>query len=114
MESSQPTTAVPSENMSLYGHEKDTEKPSTGTLSRTPSTRSAADKVTGEKGIETTPLEEAEALDKLSDEPEYPSGSKLAVLTMALSLAVFLVALVGAYPVVYTRQRLIVNRTTRS
>lgn len=27
--------------------------------------------------METTPLEEAEALDKLSDEPEYPSGTKL-------------------------------------
>ena len=32
----------------------------------------------GEKRVvETTPLEEAEALEKLSDEPEYPSGAKL-------------------------------------
>lgn len=32
----------------------------------------------GEKSIvETAPLEEAEALEKLSDEPQYPSGPKL-------------------------------------
>ena len=29
------------------------------------------------KVIETTPLDEAEALEKLSDEPDYPSGAKL-------------------------------------
>ena len=39
-------------------------------------------------------MEEAEALDKLSDEVEYPSGSKLAIISLALCLSVFLVALV--------------------
>lgn len=39
-------------------------------------------------------MEEAEALDKLSDEVEYPTGSKLAIITLALCLSVFLVALV--------------------
>ena len=29
------------------------------------------------KVVETTPLDEAEALEKLSDEPDYPSGAKL-------------------------------------
>lgn len=29
------------------------------------------------RAVETTPLDEAEALEKLSDEPEYPSGAKL-------------------------------------
>lgn len=29
------------------------------------------------KVVETTSLDKAEALDKLSDEPEYPSGAKL-------------------------------------
>lgn len=29
-----------------------------------------------EKVIEETPVEEAAALDKLSEEPEYPSGAK--------------------------------------
>lgn len=29
------------------------------------------------KVVETTPLDEAEALEKLSDEADYPSGAKL-------------------------------------
>lgn len=50
----------------------------------------------GEKTIvETSPMEEAAALEKLSDEPEYPTGLKLAVIMMALCLSVFLVALVS-------------------
>lgn len=50
----------------------------------------------GEKKIvEATPLEDAAALDKLSDEPEYPTGLKLFVITIALCLSVFLVALVS-------------------
>jgi hypothetical protein len=43
----------------------------------------------------TTPIEEAAALDKLSDEPEYPSSIKLFIITIALCLSVFLVALVS-------------------
>lgn len=43
--------------------------------------------------METTPVQEAEALDKLSDEPEYPSGAKLAIITLSLCLSVLLMAL---------------------
>ena len=46
------------------------------------------------KVVETTPMDEAEALEKLSEEPEYPSGAKLAIIVIALSLSVFLMALV--------------------
>ncbi|KAI4103280.1 MAG: hypothetical protein L6R37_003908 [Teloschistes peruensis] len=46
-----------------------------------------------EKVIEETPVEEAAALDKLSEEPEYPSGAKLAIITLALCLSVLLMAL---------------------
>lgn len=52
------------------------------------------DKEQGEKqGIETTPIQEAEALDKLSDEPEYPTGAKLGIIVASLCLSVFLMAL---------------------
>lgn len=47
------------------------------------------------RDVELTPIQEAAALDKLSDEDEYPSGIKLFVITIALCLSVFLVALVG-------------------
>ena len=50
------------------------------------------------KDVETTPLDEAEALDKLSDEPEYPSGAKLAIIVVSLGLSVFLMALVSPIP----------------
>ena len=42
-----------------------------------------------------TPLEEAKALDKPSDEPEYPSGAKLGIIVASLCLSVFLMALVS-------------------
>ncbi|MCJ1299880.1 MFS sugar transporter [Hypocenomyce scalaris] len=91
MDASRATTAVPSLSTSDPNLEKEpplltSEIPSikdSGGISSGP----------GEKIIETTPLEEAEALDKLSDEIEYPTGSKLAVITLALCLSVFLVAL---------------------
>ena len=47
-----------------------------------------------EKVFEETAVEEAAALDKLSEEPEYPKGAKLAIITAALCLSVFLMALV--------------------
>ncbi|KAL9580252.1 MAG: hypothetical protein Q9212_004606 [Teloschistes hypoglaucus] len=46
-----------------------------------------------EKVLEKTPVEEAAALDKLPEEPEYPSGAKLAIITLALCLSVLLMAL---------------------
>ena len=51
------------------------------------------DEAPAEKCIETTPVKEAEAMDKLSDEPEYPSGAKLAIITISLCLSVLLMAL---------------------
>lgn len=46
-----------------------------------------------EKVTEMTPVQEAEALEKMSDEPEYPSGAKLAIITISLCLSVLLMAL---------------------
>ena len=64
----------------------DTEKDIAFSSSSRPSTSS-------KKEIETNGLEEAEALENFSEEPEYPSGAKLAVISLALCLSVFLVAL---------------------
>ena len=47
--------------------------------------------------METTPLEEAEAIDKLDDENEYPTGAKLTIITISLCLSVFLMALVSLF-----------------
>ncbi|KAL8819246.1 MAG: hypothetical protein Q9223_002277 [Gallowayella weberi] len=46
-----------------------------------------------EKTIETSPIKEAEALEKLSEEPEYPSGLKLTIITISLCVSVLLMAL---------------------
>ncbi|KAL8661820.1 MAG: hypothetical protein Q9202_005246 [Teloschistes flavicans] len=58
-----------------------------------PDAKPDGSQVQNEKVIEETPVEEAAALDKLSDEPEYPSGAKLAIITLALCLSVLLMAL---------------------
>ena len=50
------------------------------------------------KEVETSPLEEAEAIDKLDDENEYPTGAKLTIITLSLCLSVFLMALVILVP----------------
>jgi len=90
MDSSRATTAVPSPDQSSHNLEKDY------LASRTSPAASTTQSMHGEKRvIETTPIEEAAALDKLSDEPEYPSGIKLFIITIALCLSVFLVALVS-------------------
>ena len=48
----------------------------------------------GEKpSVEKTPIEEAEALEKLSEEPDYPQGAKLGIIIASLCLSVFLMAL---------------------
>ena len=79
------STPAPSSNPSQFGG---------GVLptSQSPSIHSTSGE---KKDIETTPLEEAEALDKLDDENEYPSGAKLAIITASLCLSVFLMALVS-------------------
>ncbi|KAL8713504.1 MAG: hypothetical protein Q9220_002366 [cf. Caloplaca sp. 1 TL-2023] len=48
-----------------------------------------------EKVIEATPVQEAAALDRLpeEEEPEYPTGAKLTIITISLCLSVFLMAL---------------------
>ena len=52
----------------------------------------------GEQKIETTALGEAEALDKLNEENEYPHGAKLAIITASLCISVLLMALVSSTP----------------
>lgn len=62
--------------------------------SPSPSTRNKNASGLGETDvIETTPMKEMEALDKLSDEPEYPTGAKLGIIIASLCLSVFLMAL---------------------
>ncbi|MCJ1366565.1 hypothetical protein MMC16_005694 [Acarospora aff. strigata] len=85
MDSSRATTAVSSPDPSVSNLEKDSL-----------ATRVYPDASTnyGEKRVvEETPVEEAAALDKLSEEPEYPTGAKLFVISVALCLSVFLMAL---------------------
>jgi hypothetical protein len=47
-----------------------------------------------EQGIETTTKEKSDVLVQSDDHPEYPHGLKLATITIAVALSVFLVALV--------------------
>ena len=51
-----------------------------------------------EKVKGATPLSGGEALDRLSVEPEYPSGVKLGIIMASLGLSVFLMALVSPKP----------------
>ena len=92
-----PTTAAsidPSTNTSTTNEEKDLENEKIGSPSRSPSTASKASQSQHPaKTTEATPLEELEALDKLTDEPEYPSGAKLGIIVASLCLSVFLMAL---------------------
>lgn len=86
-----PTVAPPSDS-SVSNFEKPEQRSATST----PSLRHAAPNSTedqAEKVIETTAVAEAAVLDKLSEEPEYPSGAKLAIITIALCLSVLLMAL---------------------
>lgn len=50
------------------------------------------------EAVGTTPLAEVEALNHLSDEPQYPSGMKLGIIMTSLGLSVFLMALVSPVP----------------
>lgn len=96
VESSPATTAVASPDPSLSNGEKG--DVGNATSSEAPTTYAGH----GEKRIvEVTPMEEAAALDKLSDELEYPSGLKLVVIMIALCLSVFLVALVSTLETTY-------------
>ena len=106
MEKSETTTAVPSVHAPDAAMEKDVAiSPSSSVKDSEPATTSDPEKNESRlvhdapiepkhtKEIETSGLEEVEALDKMSEEKDYPSGAKLGVITLALCLAVFLVAL---------------------
>ncbi len=91
------STAIPSENVSVsdMSAEKEKEAHAANTDSRSISSSKSKRKV------ETTGLDGAKALDKLEEEEEeeeeeivYPTGAKLAFITFALCLSVFLMALV--------------------
>ena len=85
-----PTTSSSSHNTSRTEIEKQLPVAS----SPTPSTKNNFPKDRGDEDvIETNPIKEVEALDKLSDEPEYPTGAKLGIITASLCLSVFLMAL---------------------
>lgn len=80
-----------SENTSTSQLEKDIPQ----TSSRSASPRNVDSYYEEKKVVEATPLDEAEALDKLDDEHEYPKGAKLGIITASLCLSVFLMALVS-------------------
>ncbi|KAI4261784.1 MAG: hypothetical protein L6R42_003024 [Xanthoria sp. 1 TBL-2021] len=82
------STIVPPSTSSISNLGQVEGKPS----SESSSSRHAA-ATNNEKVIETTPIREAAGLEKLTDEPEYPSGAKLAIITVSLCLSVLLMAL---------------------
>lgn len=89
MEKSRATTVVPSQNGSVSDLEKEK-------LPAPPvSPFESGDLPRDRKEIETSGEAEAKGLEKLEDELEYPSGPKLALITLALCMSVFLVALVS-------------------
>ena len=84
-------TALPS---GQSGCDPATEKQNALASTSTSSKSSSIAKHEGKKNVaEVTPIHEAEALEKLSDEPEYPAGAKLAIIVASLCLSVFLMAL---------------------
>ena len=85
---SEATTAVSSANGSIAHEPKDLEKEQTTTeTGDTPVVRTAL------KEIVTDAEHEIAALDTFTEEPQYPSGMKLAIITTALCFSVFLIAL---------------------
>lgn len=104
MVKSEATTAVPSQNVSTTdlpthpNEEKDSQPVvAEAEAESTSSAEPAEPAQPAEKTEETTAVEEAKALDKseADSEVEYPHGPKLAIITVALCLSVFLVALVS-------------------
>lgn len=87
-----------SKDSSLVDNEKalsDSEKNGHIPVSRNSSVGSKAFQHPEEKTVEKTPVEEAKALENFEEESEYPSGIKLTVITVALCLSVFCMALVS-------------------
>jgi hypothetical protein len=104
MVKSEATTAVPSQNVSntdlptTAKEEQETQPVVVDAQSRSPPEPSEPT----EKAEESTTVEEAKDLDKPDEDPEieYPHGMKLAIITLALCLSVFLVALVSTNPII--------------
>jgi hypothetical protein len=105
MVKSEATTAVPSRNVSTTDlptyaeEEKDAQPVVVEALLR-------SSPEPAEKTEELTAVEEAKALDepelaRVDSEIEYPHGLKLAIITLALCLSVFLVALVSTFPAIW-------------
>lgn len=84
------TNGVTPTNASMTNSEKELENEKLASPSGSPSLASNEEAT---KQKEMTPIGEAEALDKLSDEPEYPTGAKLGIIIASLCLSVFLMAL---------------------
>jgi hypothetical protein len=104
---SEATTAVPSQNVSTADlprnnmEEKETQPVVMEEAQSSPSAEAAEAAEATEKTEKSTAVEEAKALDKPDEEEaeiEYPHGLKLAIITLALCLSVFLVALVSSFP----------------
>jgi hypothetical protein len=101
MVKSEATTVVPSQNVSTIDlpthpkEEKDSQ-PVAAEAESTSSSEPAEPAEPAEKTEEVTAVEEAKAFDKpdADSEVEYPHGPKLVIITIALCLSVFLVALV--------------------
>ncbi|MCJ1477933.1 MFS sugar transporter [Lambiella insularis] len=107
MDEARLSTAVPSQAPSTTLSEKASPRPSYTSDASTTANKEMQIPVTTEKNHETevisssqgaktveiSPVEEAKALDKVTEEPQYPQGLKLAVIMIALCLAVFLIAL---------------------
>lgn len=81
-----PPTIVPASQDTSVG-QVDNEKP----LSRASSMQNFPHE-SEERVLE---MDGAETLENLSDDPEYPSGLKLGIIMVSLSLSVFLMALVS-------------------
>jgi hypothetical protein len=104
MVKSEATTAVPSQNVSSTDlpttakEENDAQPLVVEAESRSsPEPTEKTEEKPTKEAEESTAVEEAKALDKPDEDPEieYPHGLKLAIITLALCLSVFLVALVS-------------------
>lgn len=100
LKESKPAHANPdsSKGSSLLDYEKnlsDSEKYGHVQVSRNSSVGSKDLQQRGGETVDKTRVEEAEALENLRNEPEYPGGIKLAIITTALCVSVFCMALVS-------------------
>ncbi|KAI4128159.1 MAG: hypothetical protein LQ338_002861 [Usnochroma carphineum] len=97
MDDSRASTVAPPSDSSISNLDKPHEKSASASASAsdTPPMRTEPpnDNETQTEKVEMSPVQEAEALEKPSDEAEYPTGAKLAIITISLCLSVLLMAL---------------------